>query len=222
MGCTPTRSRRRRAGRVSGRRGAAPRRGGGMSTRTTALLGLALFVAVAFLLAVVARGDRAFVNEVDPPTTYINGPGGASALAEALTGIGMKVERSRKPWRALHLDADSALFVVLSPTDGIAPSDVGRIAARAHDIGPVLLAGRNAGSAMACWGWSVQSRGRDSIRVTHPGERPPEDAPWVTDVLVPAAAADRPEQLTPDAGADECFRMHGRIDTILVTAGNRQ
>lgn len=192
-----------------------------MSSRTTALLGLALFVVVALLVAVVARGGRVAVDSVQPPSTYVAGPGGASGLAEALPEIGVKVERSRKAWRAWRPDTDSALFVVLDPSGGIAVRDAIRLVDRSKDLGPVLIAGVSAGEALACWGWIAVPRGRDSIRVTTPGAEPPADAPWVRSVLVPAASTDERESVRPDAGTDACVHVHGRLDTLLVTAGNR-
>lgn len=191
-----------------------------MSNRTTALIGLSLFVLIATLVAVVTRGGRATTDAVQPPSTYLSGPGGASGLAEALPRIGVMVERSRRPWRELRADVDSSLFVVLEPTTGVTPRDAARLVDRSRNVGPVLVAGRGASTVLSCWGFGVLSRGRDSIRVTTPGHPPAPDAPWVSDVLVPAAA-DEPQDDRIGSSTGNCAQVRGKLDTLLVTAGNR-
>jgi hypothetical protein len=192
-----------------------------MSTRATAIVGLVAFIIVTVLLGIATAGRGEAENIPQPPSTYLAGPGGASALAEGLTRLGAKVDRSRRPWRSLAPDADSSLFVVLGPSARISARDAERLVDRSRDVGPVLIAGRRAGTLLACWGWKVVSRGEDSIRVTEPGRPPAADAAWVTDILVPDTREVDSTSTETIAPAAACGPVVGRLDTILVTAGRR-
>lgn len=193
-----------------------------MSSRTTALVGVVAFALLAALVAAVSARGGEDAPSRQPPSSYLTGPGGASGLAEGLERLGIGVTRWRRPWRSLKVaDTIPSLFVVLDPSRSVTWREASRLVARSRSTGPVLIAGSSARSVLNCWGWRVEPRGRDSIRVTRPGVPPPRDAAYVTEVLVrgldPSDSVDLP---TPgDVG--RCKPVTGRLDTLLVTAGNR-
>jgi hypothetical protein len=192
-----------------------------VSTRAAALLGLAIFILLGLLVGSLAARDGATDDSTQPPSTYLAGPGGASGLAEGLERIGVRVARLRRPLRTLteETDPEGGSLVVLAPSPSLTAVEALRLRKRAVTTGPLLLAGTGVDLAMGCWGWRSISRGRDSIRVTVPGERVPEDAAWVHRVLAPAPRdLERDEKEDPE---EECATAGGRVDTLLVTAGNR-
>lgn len=192
-----------------------------MSNRTAALLGLTTFILLGVLIGSLVAREGETDDSTQPPSTYLAGPGGASALAEGLERIGVRVTRLRRPLRTLTTESDAtgSLLVVLAPSSLIGPSEVERLRKRASATGPILLAGMGADEAMGCWGWRSIPRGRDSIRVTAPGRPVPEDAAWVRRVLVPAQQGTDPS--AKDGPSDPCRKLGVISDTLLVTAGNR-
>ena len=198
-----------------------------MGARTRAILALGLFFVVA--VAVVGLNTRpgADANVPLPPSTYLSGPDGASALAEALERMGVRVDRWRRTYRmfpAFDTLSPAPLFVVLGPSGGLDMMEAQALRDRARTRGPVLIAGLGATAAMRCFGWSTIARGLDSIAVRAPGTVTSPKAGWVRWVLT---AAERDTVLldreTKYAGIvrSECRAKVVSADTLRETAGRR-
>ncbi|MDQ3137310.1 MAG: DUF4350 domain-containing protein, partial [Gemmatimonadota bacterium] len=88
-----------------------------MQPRTELALGSALVLALA-LVAGVVGARRARVTDADPRrSTFLAGPSGARAFAEALRRLGVRVESYRRPLAALDtIAAPRTLVAVLGPS----------------------------------------------------------------------------------------------------------
>ncbi|HTK57005.1 MAG TPA: DUF4350 domain-containing protein [Gemmatimonadales bacterium] len=198
-----------------------------MGPRTRAILALLLFFIVA--VAVVGLNTRtgADANVPLPPSTYLSGPTGASAVAEALERMGVRVDRWRRTYRmfpTFDTLSPAPLFVVLGPSGGLQATEALALRDRARSRGPVLLAGPGATPAMHCFGWSAIPRGADSIAVRAPGTATSPKAGWVHWVLV-ASTRDTVvvDRETKYAGVvkSPCNAEVISADTLLETAGRR-
>jgi hypothetical protein len=150
-------------------------------------------------------------------STFVAGPRGASAYAEALGALGVRVERFRRRSReAGPLAGAGALFAVLDPAREPERTDVAGLRAWLDGGGALLLAGKSTEAVMRCYGYAVEER-RDSTasRLAAGG------APiWLRAVLVRAAAV--PDSSGPVAGAPACDVAEPvAVDTLLLTPGNR-
>ncbi len=198
-----------------------------MRGRTSVLLAAGAFVVLA-----VAVGGLFGNRNIDaalpaPPSTYLAAPTGASGLAEALQRMGVKVERWRRSVRLLP-PPDSAgvgtLFAVLGPSTPLSRGEVKVLLDQVRTGMPLLLAGVTTGSLSTCWGWQSTFRGIDSIPVHAPGVALSPQAPAVRWVLAPAEAEERSESFEEKAAGVRslpCREPVLRVDTLLLTAGNR-
>lgn len=187
-----------------------PRTELGLSTGL--LLGLGLIV-----VAVGSTRDRPASSE--PRSTYLTGPAGASAFAEAAIRLGVRVERYRRPIATLPLaDTARAVVAVLGPRTPLTSGDARHLLRLRSDL---LLAGPGAEAAIRCFGYEVRARPewRDSIRTRSPPGAEHLPAPRVSAVL----AADSAPTVT-DAGASYDGRRlacqvprPNRVDTLLQT-----
>jgi hypothetical protein len=125
-------------------------------------------------------------------STYLAGPRGARAYAEALGRLGVTVTRLRRRSASLASaqPAPGRLYAVLDPSYALDAADGARIAAYRARGGDVLLAGRGAAAAMACFGFAVRRR-PDSAAVTVPAVSTGGGLVWTRLVLIQAAAEPR-------------------------------
>ena len=141
--------------------------------RPRAELGIisAVLFALAMLVVAIAGRHARPTPDDSARSTYLTGPGGTSAFAEAVTRLGVEVERYRRPTATL---ADSGrrdeVFAVLGPTTPLTAVEVRHLLALSTDL---LLAGRSAETAFRCLGYRVSGRPWPNGAVTRalPGVR---------------------------------------------------
>jgi hypothetical protein len=175
------------------------------------------------LLAVAAgsRRDRSADREAGR-STYLTGPAGGSAFAEAAAGLGVKVERYRRPTATLAPpDSVPTVVAVLGPRSALTPADARHLLELPVDL---LLAGSAAESAIRCFGYRVVPRSwRDSIRTRSPEGAEHLPAPRVVSALRADSA-----RTVVDSGSGydgrrvRCEVPHAsRVDTLLETLRER-
>jgi hypothetical protein len=181
------------------------------------LLGLGI-VAV----AAGSRRDRSGDRE-SGRSTYLTGPAGGSAFAEAAAGLGVEVERYRRPTATL-VESDSgqrSVVAVLGPRMPLTPADARHLLGLPVDL---LLAGPGAEWAIRCLGYRVApQQGRDSIRTRSPAGAEQLPAPRVLTVLV----ADATRKVVDSGAGYDGRRVQcevpraSRVDTLLETLRGR-
>jgi hypothetical protein len=180
------------------------------------LLGLGLIV-----VAVGTRPDRD--AEESRRSTYLTGPGGASAFAEAAARLGVTVERYRRPTATLT-PADSggqAVIAVIGPEMPLTSADARHLIQLPTDL---LLAGTGTDAATRCLGYRVFRRSwRDSIRTRSPEGADDLPAPRVAAVLAAHAAREVVDSSASfDGRRVQCeVPQPARVDTLLVTLRDR-
>lgn len=198
-----------------------------MQQRTSTGLGLG---ALALLVALGAALGRRGNNPADQdlrPSSYLAGPAGVRGLAEALSRLGIEVERSRRPVRTLVARGDSGrrtAVVWLNPDVSLDGREIQLVAdwsARAG--GPdLVLAGPQLSPLMNCFGYGVDSRRFADplpLRPLVPGETWPE----VGAVLAArSAAVVTDSSRLADATVTGCTVVEAEaIDTLLMTRSGR-
>ena len=150
---------------------------------------LAVAVGIVTALGVVAaaagsRGQRPQDDDVRR-STYLTGPHGARAYAEALELLGVPVVRLRERTTALAgRDGADELYAALDPSAALSPLDALHLRRYAANGGRLLLAGAGAVPAMQCFGQVVLPRfgGRalldgDTLRIGAVLQAPQAPAP---------------------------------------------
>jgi hypothetical protein len=180
------------------------------------LLGLGLIV-----VAVGSQPDRDTADS--RRSTYITGPGGASAFAEASARLGVTVERYRRPTATLAApdSAPQAVIAVLGPEMPLTPADARHLLQLPTDL---LLAGPGAEAAIRCLGYRLYRRPwRDSIRTRSPEGAEDLPAPRIAAVLVAHAA----REIVDTGAAFDGRRVQcevpqpAAVDTLLETLRER-
>jgi hypothetical protein len=148
-----------------------------MRPRTEVAIGLgALIVLVGLGAALGQRENRP--EQQDPrASSFLPGPRGARGLAEALTRLGVRVERYRRSARQLRVSREGAgrsVLVLLDPVVRLSPGEVGEILAWQDSSwgGDLLLAGPLTAGVMRCFGFQPDVRGFDSVSIRAPGQWP--------------------------------------------------
>ena len=186
-------------------------------------LGLSAGLLLGLGLIVVAVGSRPDRKSDERRSTYLTGPGGASAFAEAAARLGVEVERYRRPTATLAAPDSSSrtLVAVLGPQMPLTPADARHLLQLPADL---LLAGPGAEAAIRCLGYRVFRRQwRDSIRTRSPERAEDLPAPQVAAVLVPHSA----RQVMDSGAAYDGRRVQcevprpAGVDTLLMTLRER-
>lgn len=192
-----------------------------MRPRTELALGAALFLGLA-VIAGVAGARRARLTDADRRrSTFLAGPGGARAWAEALGRLGVRVEPFRRSPAAFDtLSAPRTLAAFLGPSLPLSAREGRTVAGLPTDL---LLAGPGAAAAFECLGYEVQPYWRDSLRVVAPPGSEARRFPRVRAVLMRRASdvfVDSTE--ADDGGPVTCTAPAARsVDTLLRTARGR-
>ena len=195
-----------------------------MRPRTELGLSAALLLVLGMVaVALGARRDRADPKE-SPRSTYLSGPAGASAFAEAAARLGLEVERYRRPTATLQPPDSSgrkAVLAVIGPSVALSPGEGRHLAGLPTDL---LLAGPRAEPAIRCLGYRVRSRPwRDSIRTRSPEGAEHLPAPRVLAYL----RADTARRVIDPTAVYEGRLVQcevpqpSRVDTLLETLGDR-
>lgn len=197
-----------------------------MRPRTEIAVGLAVLAVLMVGSAALGR-RRGLVRDVDPrPSTFLTGPRGARALADAAGRLGISVDRMRRrsvPLPRGGADSLRTLTAYIDPSIPLGPENV----TYAAELGrrgrsDLLLAGAGAAPAMHCFGYGIETR-RDSAQAYPPSRGPTPRDPWVGGRL-----ARRTDSLVADsAGREDRMPLTctvppvRRADTLLVTRGGR-
>jgi hypothetical protein len=200
-----------------------------MRARTEIILFLVLLIVLGVAVgALGARGNRA--PSLDPRrSTFLTGPYGAKAYADALTRLHVKVDRFRQRSATLpqtRVDTNATVLALLDPLSALDGTQAQNLLGFLDTRGDLLLSGRGTSAAMRCFGYDVDWRGPDSTPVyrVRSGEAEPDPVTWTRDQVL-ARTADSIVSDTSDmsAGATtECVvRRPVAVDTILVTGGGR-
>jgi hypothetical protein len=189
-------------------------------------LGLAAGLLLALSVIAVALGNRRSRATPDesPRSTYLTGPGGASAFVEAISRLGVQVERYRRPTATLALTDSSRrdeLVALLGPTEELTALEARHLLGLPVDL---LLAGRTAAKAIRCLGYQVSQRRRTTPAATSDPAEPEPDrpAPRVYASLVAHAARTIVDSAGPEGRRVSCdVPQPVRVDTLLRTLGDR-
>jgi hypothetical protein len=180
------------------------------------LLGLGLIV-----VAVGSRPDRD--KGESRRSTYLTGPSGASAFADAAVRLGVAVERYRRPTATLAPPGSGsrAVVAVIGPEMPLTPADARHLLQLPADL---LLAGAGAEAAIRCLGYRVRPRPwYDSVRTRSPEGAEHLPAPRVAAVLVGHAE----REIVDSGAASEGRRVQcevprpSQVDTLLETLPER-
>jgi hypothetical protein len=183
--------------------------------------GLLLTLGVAAVALGGLRGRPA--PSESPRSTYLTGPGGASAFADALARLGVAVEHHRRPVETLAV-ADSSregeLVALIGPTEDLDAAEARHLLELPVDL---LLAGPGTATAIRCLGYQVQPRQRtDAAATKAPAEAGDLPAPRVWAVLAPHRATTLVDSAGPEGRKVFCaVPVPARVDTLLVTVRDR-
>jgi len=195
-----------------------------MRPRTELAIGVAV-LAVLMLGSALLGHRRGIQRDTDPRrSTFLAGPRGARALAEAAERLGVAVERIRR--RVLPVPPAAGrrtLTAYLDPSIPLGVENVAHATALARQgRSDLLLAGRGAEPMMRCFGYGLETR-RDSAKAAAPGRSAGLREPWVLTLLTP-----RTDSIVADGGGAgdgsslRCIAPRvRRADTLLVASGHR-
>ena len=182
----------------------------------------AIVLVIALGFGAVLLGSRNAKTSISDfrHSSFVPGPHGARALADALRLVGVRVDRFRRQSMALaELQADGALLVVLDPSRPMDSWDANRITGFAEQKGDLLLAGFGAEMVMRCYDYTIDSDpfSEDPSSVEPPDESwsdRPSSRRWLTRTdeadVVDASGV-------PDLFSDECAVTPAMaVDTLLV------
>jgi hypothetical protein len=183
--------------------------------------GLLLILGVA-AVALGGRRGRPAPSE-STRSTYLTGPSGASAFAEALSRLGVDVEHHRRPVETLAVE-DSArageLFALLGPAEHLDAAEARHLLGLPVDL---LLAGPGAATAIRCLGYRLQLRQwTDPAATKTPAEAVELPAPRAWAVLAPHDSHTVVDSAGPEGRKVACeVPVPARVDTLLVTVQDR-
>jgi Domain of unknown function (DUF4350) len=194
-----------------------------MRPRTELALGASLLLGLGVIsVALGSRRPRPEANE-SPRSSYLTGPGGASAFADAASRLGVTVTRFRRPVAALG-GPDSAwrgsLIAILGPTEPLSAAEARHLLELPVDL---LLAGESTRRAIRCLGYQVTPRKwTDPAATRAPSEAEHLPSPRVWAVLTPHAARSMVDSSGSEGRKVSCDVPEPvRVDTLLETVRDR-
>ena len=194
-----------------------------MRPRTELGLAAGLLFGLGVIVVAVGTGRARTTANESPRSTYLTGPGGASAFAEAVSRLGVEVERFRRPMAALTVPDSSShgeVVALLGPTAPLSAVEARHLLGLPVDL---LLAGNNSANAIRCLGYQVSvRRWTDPAATRAPADAEDLPAPRVWAVLTPHPA----QKIVDSAGYDgrkvTCeVPAPTRVDTLLQTVRDR-
>lgn len=174
-------------------------------------LGLAAGILLALGVGAVALGTRRARNaDVDPRrSTYLAGPSGTRAWADALGRLGVRVERYRRPSLTLPALGRDAVFAVVGPARRLDAPEGAHLAGLGGDL---LLAGPGTDAATTCLGYRIAIRSADPAALKAP--------PDAEQLPMPRARAELVRHLATTV-VDTSDGYDGRRTTCVVPAPSR-
>jgi hypothetical protein len=190
--------------------------------RPRAELGLAAGVLAVLAIGATMLGSRRARNtDTDPRrSTYLAGPSGASAWAEAAERLGVRVERYRRPALDPQVTDRRAVFAVIGPMQRLDAREGAHLAELPGDL---LLAGEGTDAAMSCLGYRVSERGSDPAALKAPRGAEDRPMPRSQAELVPHLATTIVDSSDTYSGRRiSCsVPVPSRVDTVLRTINDR-
>ena len=178
---------------------------------------LAVLAVGATMLGAAGRGTRI---PIPRRSTYLAGPSGASAWAEALGRLGVRVERYRRPAPSIGAIDRQAVFAVIGPAHRLDGREGAQFSAFPGDL---LLAGEGTDAAMTCLGYRVSERWADPAALKAPSDAEELPMPRARAELVRHLAT----TIVDSSDASDGRRVScsvpvpGRVDTLLRTINDR-
>jgi hypothetical protein len=183
--------------------------------------GLLLILGVAAVILGSRRGRPA--PSESRRSSYLTGPGGASAFAEAISRLGVEVEHHRRPLETLTAPDSSRpreLVALLGPTQELDAAEAHHLLRLPVDL---LLAGDGTAAAIRCLGYRVLTREwTDAAATKAAAESEDLPAPRVW-----AELATHPAKTIVDSAGSEGRKVTcevptpARVDTLLLTVRDR-
>jgi uncharacterized protein DUF4350 len=194
-----------------------------MRPRTELSLAAGLLLALGVIVVAVGNSRARPAPSESSRSTYLTGPGGASAFAEAATRLGVAVERYRRPMASLKAPDASrrpAVVAVLGPAIPLSAAEARQLLDLPVDL---LLAGDNTASAIRCLGYQVSMRKwTDAAATRAPAGVEHLPAPRVWAVLVPHLARQIVDSTGDDGRKVSCdVPLPAQVDTLLLTVADR-
>jgi hypothetical protein len=186
-------------------------------TELAAAVGLLLVLGIG---AAALGSRRARTTDVDRRrSTFLAGPSGARAFAEALERLGVEVYRSRRPPESLDTITNrTTLVAVLGPTLPLSPAGGVRLAELPADL---LLAGSKTVLAMRCLGYTVIPRVDQTAGTTPSGTAPDAVMPRIRAELIHHLA----RSIVDSSGSGRTVSCEVpeplSVDTLLVVGNQR-
>lgn len=144
-----------------------------MRPRTSLLLAAGALAVVGFVAASLGRREARPQDADARRSTYLTGPAGARAWADALELLGVRVDRFRRRMTDLPSPSEDMLLAVLDPVVPLTVFDGIRLDSWQRRGGSVLAAGNGAAGYFVCFGLESEPRfgttamiGRDSVEVS--------------------------------------------------------
>lgn len=192
-----------------------------MQPRTELAAGTALVLVLAVGAGLIGLTRQRLTDADARRSTFLAGPGGARAFADALGRLGVRVEAYRRPTATLDSTAPPrTLIAFLGPSRSLDAREGRLLATLQRDL---LLAGPGAAAAMRCLGWDLRPSGRGSARVTPQAGGEDRPFPAVETVLrarTSAVAVDSSDDA--DGAPVSCTAPAARtVDTLLRATGGR-
>jgi len=183
-----------------------------MRPRAEGLLGLGIVAAAVVVAAILGRSDNPIGSRDVRPSTFVTGPEGASALAEALVLLGVEVVRHRRGLSELPADTSAGrrVVVLLQPSIPLSAPGVRDLVAwhRNAEGGDLVVAGVTAQRAMECLGWTTGPPLVNPVEASTAGG----EAVQVTRLLIRSE-----RRMVTDSG----LAGHGDPEICVVPAGLR-
>ena len=194
-----------------------------MRPRTELSLAAGLLFALGVIVVAVGNSRARPPARDSSRSTYLTGPGGASAFAEAASRLGLAVERFRRPTATLKVGDASRrdeVVAVLGPTMPLSAAEARHLLDLPVDL---LLAGNNSARAIRCLGYHVSVRKwTDPAATKAPAGAEHLPAPRVWAVLVPHVARRIVDSTGGDRRQVPCDVLEPtRVDTLLQTVTER-
>jgi len=148
-------------------------------------VGVAVLLLGALILVAALLGRQPAADRDERTSTFVAAPGGSRGLLDATIRLGIPVQRFRERSRGLAAVAPSRrpVLVILAPSIPFSAPERSAVlsyGARAD----LVLAGKSAESLMRCFGYRVNRRFLDSVRIAPPGAGSGSGWPWVRATLV--------------------------------------
>jgi hypothetical protein len=191
--------------------------------RTELSLAASLLLGLGVIAVAVGNTRARTPSSESARSTYLTGPGGASAFAEAASRLGVEVQRFRRPTASLPV-ADSSrrgeVVAVLGPTMPLSAVEARHLLGLPVDL---LLAGSTSASAIRCLGYHVSVRQRTDPAATRaPVGADQLPSPRVWAVLMPHSAREIVDSAGYDGRRVRCdVPAPVRVDTLLQTVRDR-